>query len=73
MPDNEPPPNFRSSSSSARDEAFRWMMFGSVVAAATFVTVPVASAASFAVGVAAAAVAYATHNLRRTKRSERPR
>lgn len=69
-PDDEPPPDFRTSSSSARDEAFHWIMLGTIPAAATFVMMPLASAASFAAGLLAGGIAYATHD-RRRKRARR--
>lgn len=65
---DEPPPNFRVSASSARDEAFHWIMLGTIPAAATFVALPLVSAASFAAGLVAGAIAYATHDRRRSAR-----
>lgn len=67
-PDDEPPPDFRTSSASARDEAFHWIMLGAIPAAATFVSVPLASAALFVAGLGAGAIAYTTHGRRRRKR-----
>lgn len=43
-------------------------MLGTIPAAATFVTMPIASAASLAAGLLAGAIAYATHERRRKRR-----
>lgn len=64
-PDDEPPPNFRKSSATARDKVFYWTMLGTIPAAATFVSLPLASAAFFVAGLAAGTVAYFTHDDRR--------
>jgi len=69
--DDEPPPDFRAPSTSARDEAFHWMLGGAVAATATFVSAPLVSAALFAGGLAAGAVAYATHDRRRRKAKQK--
>jgi hypothetical protein len=68
--DDEPPPDFRAPSTSARDKAFHWMMGGAVASAATFVTAPLVSAAFFAAGFVAGTVAYLTHDRRRRKPSK---
>lgn len=66
--DDEPPPDFRTSAATARDEAFHWIMLGTIPAAATFVVLPMASAASFVAGLVAGGIAYATHERRRRRR-----
>jgi hypothetical protein len=66
--DDEPPPDFKASSSTASDEAFHLILMGAVLSSATFVTLPLVSAATFACGVIGGGIAYATHERRRKKR-----